>query len=541
MTGIKTSKAFVIAILMWIFIAGSLNPLIAQTRAVIYLKGKNIETFRPGTFFTRKAIERRIRQNIDWDVLDIPVNKEYLQVLHKYCDSFVATSRWLNAVWVYVTNNQALEQIQNLPFVKNVEIIDNQSYQKGKWAMYPVEEIEPEQLKLLKKQTERLGLKELEQKGWDGSGIRIAVFDGGFPGVDEHPAFEHIRKENRIIATYDFIKKKEYVYYGNSHGRMTLACIGGIYKGVKMGLATGAEFLLAKTEIGLEPYWEEVKWLEAAEWADKMGADIISSSLGYGFHRYFQNNMDGKSSLVCRAASIAARKGILIVNSAGNEGSSRWKTIITPADHDSVLAVGGINPATDIAIRFSSYGPSSDKRLKPNVSAYAHVITAGKKGLTVADGTSFSCPLVSGFAACIWQAHPEWTNMDLFHEIEHSGHLYPYFDYVHGYGVPQAHHFTDTSLHEPVPTFHLIKRGTKIIAIIHESANNPNGWIQDDHLLFYHIQNQDRWLKKFGVIRVDAPEIEILDTAESSNITFQPGDLIRVWFRGFTLTQLMSE
>ena len=170
-----------------------------------------------------------------------------------------------------------------------------------------------------------------------------------------------------------------------------------------MGLATGANFLLAITEVSSEPFSEEENWLAAVEWAYKNGADIISSSLGYTNNRYFTKDMDGKKSFVVKAASLAARKGMLVINAAGNDGDSEWKVISTPADADSILTIGGVSPETNLHINFSSYGPTADGRMKPNVSAFGEAVVANTKGnVEIAFGTSFATPLVAGFAACAW-------------------------------------------------------------------------------------------------------------------------------------------
>jgi len=227
---------------------------------------------------------------------------------------------------------------------------------------------------------------------------------------------------------------------------------------VKNGNGYRCRILLARTEwTTKEDKQEEYFWLAAAEWADKNGANIISSSLGYGNDWYTVKDMDGKKSVVAFAATVAAQKGILVVNSAGNEyEDNKWRTIITPSDADSVLCVGGTDPYTDRHISFSSIGPSADYRTKPNISAPGHVVAANPNGtISHTFGTSFSCPLVSGFAACAWQSNRSLTNMQLFAEIEKSGHLYPYFDYMHGHGIPQASYFTTTKK-TILPNFHLI-------------------------------------------------------------------------------------
>ena len=160
---------------------------------------------------------------------------------------------------------------------------------------------------------------------------------------------------------------------------------------------------MARTErVAVENETEEVLWLMAMEWADANGADIINTSLGYASEEYFNYQMDGKTSIIARAANMAAKKGILVLVSAGNSGDSDWKYIATPADADSVLTIGAIT-SSGIHRSFSSFGPTADFRMKPNVVAYGDVMGASKKGISKTQGTSFSCPLVAGYAACVWQ------------------------------------------------------------------------------------------------------------------------------------------
>ncbi|MEY4866455.1 MAG: hypothetical protein RLY64_709, partial [Bacteroidota bacterium] len=227
------------------------------------------------------------------------------------------------------------------------------------------------------------------------------------------------------------------------------------------GLAQDAEFLLAKTENRKERFEEEKNWLAMLEWAHQQGADIISSSLGYTTQRYEPWMMDGKTTFISRTATMAARKGILVVTAAGNEAESKWHYIAAPGDADSVLTVGGIDPKTGIHSSFSSYGPTADGRLKPNVCAYGTTLAAKPGGHYVpSDGTSFATPLVAGFAACLWQKHPEWSNMQLLHAIENASDLQPYFDYHHGFGVPQADIALGMEIKSKTQSFHVDTAGT---------------------------------------------------------------------------------
>ena len=549
----------------------------AQNAYLVYFTDKNGTTFNPYEYFDQKAIESRLNQNIPlYDETDFPVNQIYIEKVGKYADSLGTASRWFNFTVAFVSDQNNLDKIKSLPFVKQVE------------RLLPVESgiasngndfrpgIEDDQQDLLRMQTERMGGRLFDSLGLNGKGIRIAIFDAGFTSARSNPVFEQIRKEKRIIATKDFTRKKDgNVFYGSTHGTQVMTCIGGQYMGHKFGLATAAEFLLAKTEVNTEPYYEELNWLYAVEWADKNGANIINSSLAYTGRRYFTSQMDGKTSLVVKAANLAAKKGMLVVDAAGNDGDNKWKAIATPADGDSVLTVGGIDPDKDYHIDFSSFGPTADKRMKPNVCAYGKVVTSTPSKITTSFGTSFATPLVAGFAACAWQSNRSLTNMQLFHEIEMSGHLFPYYDYAHGYGIPQAAHFIHPYSQPADSTFRIVENDSsykiiidsaflsKFTTTIIKSANGKdysftgdgkikvtdtltsdidtlntrlplkskfisNKPIVRNDLLFYHIQGKDGVLKKYYVIGVEQAEVLTLLKKD-----FEPSEKVRLFYRGF--------
>ena len=431
----------------------------AQSCYWVMLRDKAGTTFDPYSYFDSKAIERYQHCGADLnDISNYPLNDSYVQQINAIVsDGHAGTelfgqSRWLNAVAVMATDNQ-IALIRELPFVKQVDLIADEmtvcSQHHG--STVTTTTAEPDDATLTN-QLLRMQGDLFKAHGYDGKNIRVAVFDGGFHAVNTHKAFSHLRDRNAIIATWDFTKKQENVYDNHTHGTMVLSCIAGVIDGRQLGLATGATFLLAKTEVDPEPFKEEVWWAQAMEWADKNGADIINSSLGYGKDRHYTYEMDGRS-YVAKAANMAARKGMLVCNSAGNEGDdNRWKTIITPSDADSVLCVGGIiSSLTSYKhIPFSSYGPSADGRKKPNIVTFGHAEVAdphNDEKTTFAYGTSFASPLAAGFAACALQAVRDQklniNNMQLLHLIEASGDLYPYHDYAMGYGVPQASYFID--------------------------------------------------------------------------------------------------
>lgn len=518
----------------------------AQQRWMVYFKDKQRDNFNPYTYFDSKAIERRIRCGLPVDdPTDWPVRSDYVDVVSQRVNEVLMCSRWFNSVAVEADALQ-IEGIRSLSFVLGIEEIDPSEAQISSFSKYDTVVSAPES-EVLRNQLNTLGVETWRNAGITGKGLRIAIFDVGFINADKVPAFDHIRDENRLIATHDFTKRgnSENVYYGNAHGTEVWSCIAGKIGDIQIGLATGAEFLLAKTEKSSEKFAEELNWLAAAEWADKNGADIINSSLGYTGKRYFNWQMDGKTSFVSRAANLAARKGMLVVNAAGNEGTEKWHFIGAPADADSVLSIGGIDPETGFHTGFSSYGPTSDKRMKPNVSAFGHVVAAAPSGLTSTQGTSFASPLVAGFAACAWQTNRALTNMQLFREIEKSGSLYPYFDYAHGFGIPQASHFVNKEQKTASPTFKIIENGDSIHLVVNKEfiertlpeGNSVSGKRIETELtstreyLYYNIMNKAGILDSYYVVEVSQPEVLTILRSD-----FREGETLNVHYSGYTLT-----
>ena len=461
----------------------------AQQTWWVFFTDKAGSSFDPYTYFDEKALERYAQCGADlYDMSNYPLNARYVDGVAALAIEEVGTSRWMNAVGVVATSEQA-EQIAQLPFVLRVQPIVSNMH------LASVADREDEADALLVDtsltryhtvQVLRMQGNLFREQGIDGRGIRIAVFDGGFPKVNTHEAFKHLRDNGRILKTWNFPNRKENVYGWNSHGTMTLSCIGGRWKERDLGMATGAEYLLARTEVEAEPFKEEIWWQQAVEWADKNGANIISSSLGYGKDRYYTRDMDG-TSYVARAANMAARKGMLVVCSAGNEADDNsWQYIVTPSDADSALCIGGITYSLNDYehISFASFGPSADGRQKPNLCAIAHVAAASPKSDTAFNnvyGTSFSCPLVAGFAACAWQTQRGLTNMQLFDALQHSADLYPYCDYAFGYGVPQASYFLNKERNtQTQPTFRFETQSpTKVSVIPLTSVSNAHIFYKD--------------------------------------------------------------
>jgi subtilisin family serine protease len=506
---------------------GSFLGLQAQDKYWVYLVDKDTVGFNPYRFFDEKAIERRNIMGLSlYDFSDIPVDKSYVEALRSFSDTVLYASRWFNAVCLKADNDQ-IEAIRALPFVVSVELATS-----GYFILASQNEIDSENnyidSLLLFKQLDIMQGSLFRDNGFTGKGIRIAIFDGGFPNVDVLPCFSYIRDNKRIIKTWDFARNKENVYDYNSHGTIVMCCIAGINDdGTPFGLATDAEFLLARTEVNPEPFSEEENWVAALEWADQNGADIVNSSLGYTNNRYFPFDMDGKTSFVTRGANMAVSKGILVVNAAGNDGDSKWRIIGAPADADSILSVGGVDPFSEYHINFSSFGPTADGRLKPDVCAAGEAFAYGKNKTGVHYGTSFASPLTAGFAACAMQASPEVKGYEMLLKMRESGHLYPYYDYAHGYGIPQASFFAG---HKPefIDTEIQIDNNSGMLTVWVQPIDSTGG---RNNLCYIHCSDGDGkllWYKVFKVYDNTVFEESIPD--------FEKGTILRVHYRGITKT-----
>ena len=447
--------------------------------------------FDPARYFVPAARARRARQHLPpFDATDLPVRADYLAQIRACVDTVTLVSRWFNAVACRATPAQAAT-LRGLPGVQTVRpwsaprpgalarrLVPDGTPNEARLA--PERPISADEYRLARRQTAHLDGPAMHAAGLDGRGLRIAVFDVGFGGLLGHPAFRELVASGRIVATHDFLKNRADVYRSGSHGTEVMGCLAGRLPagpggtpGPALGLAPAAEYLLARTEqLHRERYAEEEAWLAAVEWADRLGADLINSSLAYTEQRYFPEQMDGRRSLIARAANLAARKGMLVVSAAGNDGDDDWVRIGTPADADSALAVGGLDPETGLHADFSSVGPTADRRPKPNLVAFGTVLTTTPAGYERLEGTSFSAPLVAGLAACVWQQHRQLTAMQVFRGLEQSGELYPYFDYAHGYGRPRPLAFASPTLTRPAgtPTFDFVPHDSLVAIVIRPGA-----------------------------------------------------------------------
>ncbi len=405
-----------LSILCVVLFSLSLN---AQSYRVYFSdKGENESLLQnPQAFLSPKAIDNKAKRNTVIDRADLPVSKTYLNALKELDLTVKMKSRWFN--YALVNGVDVHEKVSHLPFVIKVE-----QAQK-----YPVV-FAGEGAKITSNLAYGESANQIEMLNGDylhdlnnlGQGMTIAVLDGGFSGANVISGLDSLRMNGRLLGTYNFVDNDTNVFTVGNHGTDVLSIMAGYVDSAFVGTAIRANYWLLKSENqAAETPSEMDNWLAAAEFADSVGADIITSSLGYntfdgGIGDLSYSDMDGNTALVTRAADIAAKKGILVITSAGNEGNSAWKYIIAPADGDSVLTIGGVDEFRNYA-SFASQGPTADGRIKPTVSARAagtaYVSTVVRRG----NGTSFSCPVISGLAACLWQQYPTKTNMEIYEAI----------------------------------------------------------------------------------------------------------------------------
>ncbi len=415
-----------------------LPALSAQSYRIYFTDkgGQDIASINPLKLLSAEALQRRAERNIALDKYDLPVASEYVNALARMDLEIEMQSRWLNYIKVRGVTN--LNSIEQLPFVQRIEVVKpSQVKFTAKTALASDSVI----YGFSGNQIEMVNGHFLHNQGSLGQGMRIAVLDGGFQGAKNLPGLDSLWADGRVKDANSYIATDTSVFQGGSHGTTVLSVLAGFIDSVYVGSAWKADYYLYRTEFEpTETTTEMDNWVMAAERADSMGVDIITSSLGYttfdnGVGDYSFVDLDGNTTVVTRAADLAASRGILVIVSAGNLGDATWQYISAPADGDSVLAVGAAWPDGSYAT-FSSWGPTADGRIKPDVSAQG-VATAilTPAGVSFGNGTSFSCPVISGLAACLWQNNPSMTNMDIIEAIRTNASQYFDPDNRLGFGL----------------------------------------------------------------------------------------------------------
>ncbi len=425
----------------------------SERRYFVFFKdkaGTPYSVSQPEAFLSARALARRTRQGIAVRTRDLPVSPAYLAQVRAVSGAprVLFTSRWLNGA-VLVCDSLTLDAVAALPAVAGSQLLSL----RPPSAVVPAPAVVPTPVPAAPTtprgrygrafaQNQLIGAVALQQAGFAGQGMQIAVFDAGFPGVDQITSLQNLRAPGRLLSTRNFVDGNRQVFLRNGHGTACLSTMAAELPGYYVGTAPGASYHLCLTEDATsEAPVEEANWLAAAEYADSVGVDVISSSVGYTAfdlprlsHRYAE--LDGRTTIASRAALGAARAGMLVVVSAGNDGNQSWRYISAPADADSILTVGAVDSLRNRA-GFSSYGPTADGRIKPTLAAMgvASAVLTPSGGIVRGNGTSYACPELAGLAAALWQANPALTAQQVLLALRNSGSQAPNPDNSLGYGI----------------------------------------------------------------------------------------------------------
>ena len=433
----------------------SINPLLSQETQMfrLYLKDKGNPPFsltRPEDFLSLKSIERRQRQNLPVDSVDLPLDPAYMEAITETGAAIQTFSKWEKTVVVHLSDMEILPRLKNLPFVDSMYCV---------WKGNLPEKMNIPEKDIPLSPTFREDIANsygsgfiqialnnghlLHDAGFRGKGMAIGVLDGGFVNVDRIDYFnqQQIKEiKNFNHETTDMLRE------GADHGTRVLSCMLSDKSGEMIGTAPEADYYLFRTEVMNEEFpVEEDYWIAGLEYADSIGVDIVTSSLGYftfddAAMNHTQEQLDGQTVPISRAADLAASRGILLFNSAGNEGQNDWRKIIFPADAEHIITVGSVDKDS-VRSYFSSVGFTADGRIKPDVMALGsgdHVVESSNT-IVQSNGTSFSTPVMAGLAACLWEALPDLDSFEMLHLIRETADRFQHPDSLMGYGIANVY------------------------------------------------------------------------------------------------------
>ena len=445
---------------------------IAPDRYRVEFTDKNHNSFsidNPTMFLSERALQRRANHGIEVTQVDLPVSFLYIDSLKRMGFEVLNTSRWFNSATIRCLPEE-IEKLNKIDFVKQtftpkkevieIEIEDEEDN----------DEIDLETLLRLLFQDDyddngddfeyqyveaplyyggaaaQIGMlngQALHERGFRGQGMFIAVIDGGFFRANELSGFDSLRTAGRFHGLVNFTPDSENPFGRNSHGTNVLSILATCLPGKMIGSAPEADYILLRSEeIEHEYRVEEDNWIAAVEYADSIGVDLISCSLGYTtFDDFSQNHnkddLDGRTVRTSRAATMAAARGMIVCISAGNSGNDDWGIISVPADADSIVAVGAVY-LNGRRAEFSSVGPAADNRIKPDLMAIgARTAYQNSMGsIVTGSGTSYSTPVIAGLIACLWQANKDKTNMEIIEMVKRTASHFDNPDTLYGYGIP---------------------------------------------------------------------------------------------------------
>jgi len=469
---VMNKKIIVTAIIICVF--AFLGSMKAQNKFWILFKNKSGTPYTlstPSTFLSAKSIARRAMYNTAYDNSDLPVTPSYISQVDNVPNVTVLyASKWLNGVVVTITSSfvaSALSTINSFSFVVS-------SGQVNKYKINLPDDIDATQtnnqlfdraantngfsMGVTAAQNKELGVDCLHDLGFRGQGMTIAVLDIGFDNYSTNPVFDSVRARGGILGTRDFVDGGNNVEGDGSHGAHVLSCMAAVKPGFYIGSAPRADYWLFRTETGpTETISEEYNWIRGAEFADSAGVDILTTSLGYTeFDNPSQNHtpamLNGRTAPMSIAATMAARKGMFVLNAAGNEGGSSWQKISVPSDADSICTVGAIDTLGVIA-GFSSKGPTADGRIKPDLVARglgAWIVAVGGN-YSPANGTSFATPILAGAVACHWQANRALNNIAILRNLKSKASNAALPNNTLGWGRPNVCEFKVGISESPLP------------------------------------------------------------------------------------------
>ena len=413
----------------------------------------------PSEYLSERAIERRQYFRLSCDSTDLPVNPNYLQTIKTNGFRIHNKTKWLNGATVITSDSASVALLKTFPFVKQIEYTGklNDGTKKKPTQRKSVEQTDDSgNYGYADAQIAQINGKYLHNKTYRGEDIHIGVLDAGFYDVDKMSAFSNLRIENRLLGTKDFINPESNIFQENSHGASVLSTMASKIDGQYIGTAPDASYWLVRTENSGPEYSMEMDfWVSGIEFLDSVGIDVVNSSLGYTVFddpnmNFTYSDMNGETARISRAATMAADKGIIVVNSAGNEGGSGWKYIGAPADAKNIITVGAVM-SDGTASSFSSFGPTFDGRVKPEIAAWGtQTALMNINGNFNGNGTSFSAPIIAGMMACFLQLAKDQYSFisldDLFQYVFRSGNTYNSPNERLGYGIPDFEKAADLLL-----------------------------------------------------------------------------------------------
>ncbi|HET8962518.1 MAG TPA: S8 family serine peptidase [Chitinophagales bacterium] len=414
----------------------------------VYLTDKQHSEFsidRPNEFLSTRSIEKRKRFNIPMSYSDLPVSEFYIAQIKETGVKIITISRWLNAVTIQYSDPEILASVLSLDCVSKIQPVRKMK-RPPEIPLLPMENLKTSETNYYGLAGNQFGMIEgpfLHEHGYTGNDMVIAVLDAGFIGVDTGVGFSSVWEKEQILGYWNFPDDNDSVFISSYHGANVFSIMAADVPGVYVGAAPDAKYYLFRTEVADSEYVaEEHFWLAAAEFADVLGVDIINSSLSYTTfdnadddHTY--SDLDGNTTVITKAADMAASKGILVCTAAGNYAEGAWHYIGAPADGDSVFAIGSVDGDRRYS-SFSSVGPTADGRIKPDIATQggSAAVLSLEGSVSIGSGTSYASPLAAGASAILWQAHPDKTNMEIMQALKQSASIAKNPNNKLGWGIP---------------------------------------------------------------------------------------------------------